>query len=88
VSAETARLSALEPDLRRRLRQVVADELGLEVSEIGWQRDLDELGVDSAARAMLCVAIEEELGVTLDERAFGSARTLSDFVAGMRAGRL
>lgn len=48
---------------------------------VNSQTTLDELGLSSLERVELLVALEQKLGVTLDEAAFGAVKTVADLDA-------
>lgn len=54
----------MSPELERRLREIVADVLGLDPASVGEDTTTDTVdGWDSLAHMNLILAVEEELGV-------------------------
>ncbi|WP_282202300.1 acyl carrier protein [Kitasatospora fiedleri] len=53
-------------DVRRWLREQVAERLGLGVEEVPCDRPLAGLGLDSVAALQLYVALEARYGLSLD----------------------
>jgi len=71
----------LELRVERRLRRVVADNLGVALEDLTPEVSLtDDLAADSLDLLELAVALEEELGFTVPERMLSDVRTYGDLV--------
>jgi len=68
--------------LERRVRQVVADRLGVDQRDLAPAVSLpDDLGVDSLDFRDLALALEAEMNVPLDDGVLGSVRCYRELVA-------
>ncbi|MCW5892239.1 MAG: acyl carrier protein [bacterium] len=73
-------------DVTGRLRALIAAKL--EADPAGIREDTDlvtELGADSLAIVELMMAVEEEMGIRVDEEAADRVRTFGDAVALVRS---
>jgi acyl carrier protein len=68
-------------ETERRLRHLVAEQLGIDVAELRPVCSLlDDLAADSLDLAELTLVLEAEFGVTLSQRAIEELRTYGDLV--------
>ena len=64
-----------------KVKQLIADQLGKDVSEIADDKDLvKDLGADSLDAVELIMAIEEEFGVTISDEDGSNVKTVKDVV--------
>ena len=71
------------PSVEERIRRIVADQLGIDPSEIKPGVSLEGLGADSLDAKELAMALEEEFNLTFrdeDEFPAGGAATMADVV--------
>ena len=69
-------------EMEERIRQIVADHLGVSVDDLAPEVSLtDELAADSLDLFELSVVLEEELGIHVPESALEYARTYGEVVA-------
>ena len=62
--------------------QVVAETLGCELESVTREANLfEELGADSLSAVELMMAMEEVSGVTIDDEAMPSLKTVGDIMA-------
>lgn len=65
-----------------KVKQLIADQLGKDVSEITDDKDLvKDLGADSLDAVELIMAIEEEFGVTISDEDGSNVKTVKDVVS-------
>jgi acyl carrier protein len=65
--------------VRTVLEEVLRDDLQIDMSKVGRDSHLiDEVGLDSVAFAVAVVAIEEKLGVVLNEEELLGCNTIGD----------
>lgn len=61
-----------------RLQQIIGEQLGLQPSELGYQTNLIDLGVNSVMSAMLLVQIQQSFAGHLTGEAFMACATIAD----------
>jgi acyl carrier protein len=74
----------MSADIESRVRGVVVRVAKLENGRSDFSPDADlfrELGVESTAALDLLLSLEEEFSVSIDDAAFGDARTLRSLTA-------
>lgn len=64
-----------------KLQNLLADQLGIDESEITPKSNLIELGVDSLGEVEIVMAVEEEFNVEIDDEEAGKAKTVADVLA-------
>ena len=69
------------PDLEQVIRKVIAEELAVREKSITRETTLGSLEADSLEVASLLQALEDALGVDLDDRDFGRTTTVGQLVA-------
>ncbi len=74
-------LCEAEADIERRVRMVIADQLGIDDVEV-WPegRLLEDFGADSLDVAELLVALEEEFGTAIDEGEVTEVTTVEEAI--------
>lgn len=76
----------MNDELERRVREILADILGLEVGQVDDDAALDRTpGWDSANHINLVVALEEEFALTLDVAEIDTMLTFMDVVRTVEA---
>lgn len=69
-----------------KVRAVIADTLGCELEKVTMEASLTEdLGADSLASVELVMALEEAVGVSIDDEALPNMKTVSDIMAYLTA---
>lgn len=63
-----------------KLKQMIAEQLGRDPSEIGPGMPFDDLGMDSLDRVELVMAMEEAFDVQIPDEAAEQMRTVQDVV--------
>ena len=64
-----------------KVKQLIAEQLGKDVAEIGEDKDLvKDLGADSLDAVELIMAIEEEFGISISDEDGSNVKTVSDVV--------
>lgn len=70
------------PDVQQKLSALIADQLGTSPEEVKPTSLLvDDLGADSLDLIEILIAVEEELGVVLDDAEFEKAATVEEVAA-------
>lgn len=65
-----------------KVRGVIAETLGCDVEKVTLEAKLNEdLGADSLASVELVMALEEAVGVTIDDEALPNMKTVGDIMA-------
>ena len=65
-----------------KVRAVIADTLGCDLEKVTMEASLTEdLGADSLASVELVMALEEAVGVSIDDEALPNMKTVSDIMA-------
>ena len=65
-----------------KVRGVIAETLGCYVEKVTLEAKLNEdLGADSLASVELVMALEEAVGVTIDDEALPNMKTVGDIMA-------
>ncbi len=68
------------------VRNVVAETLGCGVEEVTMEARLSEdLGADSLASVELVMALEEAVGVSIEDEALAAMKTVGDIMAYLNA---
>lgn len=63
------------------VRNVIAESLSCDVEDVTMEAKLvDDLGADSLASVELLMAIEEATGVSIDDEAMPSIKTVADIM--------
>ncbi|KAF2957667.1 acyl carrier protein [Thermotoga sp. Ku-13t] len=66
-------------ELLERIKEIVADKLGVDIDEVTEDADLiDDLDADSLDLVDLAMAIEDEFGVTIADEELEKIRTVKD----------
>lgn len=69
-----------------KVRAVIADTLGCDLEKVTMEASLTEdLGADSLASVELVMALEEAVGVSIDDEALPNMKTVSDIMAYLTA---
>ena len=64
-----------------KVRGVIAETLGCDVEKVTLEAKLNEdLGADSLASVELVMALEEAVGVTIDDEALPNMKTVGDIM--------
>lgn len=64
-----------------KVRNVIAETLGCDVEKVTLEAKLNEdLGADSLASVELVMALEEAVGVTIDDEALPNMKTVGDIM--------
>ncbi len=64
-----------------KVKQIIADELGVELESIELDSDLvDDFDADSLDAVELIMAIEEAFDVEIDDTAAGNIKTVQDII--------
>ncbi len=64
------------------VRGVIAETLGCDVEEVTLEARLaEDLGADSLASVELVMALEESVGVSIDDEALPGMKTVGDIMA-------
>jgi acyl carrier protein len=68
-------------DIFNRVKKIVADNLSVEESEITEKTSfVEDLGADSLDLVDLVMALEKELGISIDDEKLSELSTLSDVI--------
>ena len=59
---------------------IIAEQLGVSESEITEETAFADLGADSLDAVELNLALEEKLGISIDEEAMANMKTVADIV--------
>lgn len=63
------------------VREVIAEALGCDIEQVTLEAKLsDDLGADSLASVELVMALEEAVGVTIDDEALPNMKTVGDIM--------
>ncbi|WP_448536074.1 acyl carrier protein [Pseudothermotoga sp.] len=66
-------------ELMERIKEIIADKLGVDIDEVTDDADLiDDLDADSLDLVDLAMAIEDEFGVTIADEELEKIRTVKD----------
>ena len=69
-----------------KVRNVIAETLGCDVEKVTLEATLAEgLGADSLASAELVMALEEAVGVSIDDEALPNMKTVGDIMGYLTA---
>ena len=69
-----------------KVRAVIADTLGCDLEKVTMEASLTEdLGADSLASVELVMALEEAVGVSINDEALPNMKTVSDIMAYLTA---
>lgn len=63
-----------------KVRDVIVETLGCEVEQVTKQATLEELGADSLASVELVMALEEAVGVSIDDADVANLKTVGDIM--------
>lgn len=64
-----------------KVRDVIVETLNCDAGEVTLQARLrEDLGADSLAAVELCMALEETLGITIDDELLPGLKTVSDIM--------
>lgn len=69
-----------DDEILERLKAIVLDEEGMDISGASLGSTLDELGFDSLSTLQMVVAVEDEFGIELGEGTDGMPETLGGIV--------
>lgn len=76
-----AGLLGIEEYVEPRVRRLIADRLGVEADELGWNVSLgDDLAADSLDLLEVAIEIEADLGINLSERRLELVRSYGDLI--------
>jgi acyl carrier protein len=68
-------------DIDMRIKQILTRRLGVPAAEISTEASLvDDFGLDSVDMVELTIALEQELGITIEDDDFREARSIRDVV--------
>jgi acyl carrier protein len=68
------------------VRDIIAETLGCDVEEVTREARLaEDLGADSLASVELVMALEESVGVSIDDEALPGMKTVGDIMAYLEA---
>ena len=70
-----------------KIAQVIAETLGCDVEDVKKEATLQELGADSLAAVELMMAMEEATGISIDDEAMGSLKTVGDIMEYLEANK-
>ncbi|OIG07896.1 acyl carrier protein [Acinetobacter baumannii] len=69
-------------DLEQRIKEIIADQLGVEVDKLNPEaRFVEDLGADSLDVVELVMAFEEEFGIEIPDEDAEKIRTVGDVIA-------
>lgn len=69
-----------------KVRAVIADTLGCDLEKVTMEATLaEDLGADSLASVELVMALEEAVGVSIDDEALPNMKTVGDIMAYLTA---
>lgn len=69
-----------------KVREVIADTLGCDLEKVTMEATLaEDLGADSLASVELVMALEEAVGVSIDDEALPNMKTVGDIMAYLTA---
>ena len=72
-------------DLEKRVCEIVAEQLGLDISEVTPDKNLmEDLGADSLDVVDLVMAFEDEFGVKISDQDLSKIKTVKDVVEAIR----
>ncbi|MEN3028634.1 MAG: acyl carrier protein [Aquificaceae bacterium] len=72
-------------DLEQRIREIIADQLGVEVDKLNPNaRFVEDLGADSLDVVELVMAFEEEFGIEIPDEDAEKIRTVGDVLNYLR----
>ncbi len=63
-----------------KVQEVIAEQTGIDKSQITMESTFDELNIDSLDMVELVMALEEEYNVEIDEDAADKIKTIGDVV--------
>lgn len=63
-----------------KVRDVIVETLGCEAEQVTEQATLEELGADSLASVELVMALEEAVGVSIDDADAANLKTVGDIM--------
>ncbi|ODN31208.1 acyl carrier protein [Fervidobacterium thailandense] len=67
--------------MEEKVRQIIAEQLGLDVSEVTPEKSLTEdLGADSLDLVDLVMAFEDEFGVKIGDQDLSKIKTVADVI--------
>ncbi len=79
IGAPTDRFTGGSANCLQLLTELIADHLGVDESEITPETSLaDDLGADSLDVAEIAIAVEDRLGVTVDDAELDRVRTVGE----------
>lgn len=68
------------------MRQIIAEQLGVDVSEVTLEKSLTEdLGADSLDLVDLVMAFEDEFGVKINDQDLSKIKTVRDVIEALQA---
>ncbi len=71
--------SGLDSDIADRIRNIIAEQLGLDLAEVSPDSNiLDDLGADSLDVVELLMTLEDEFDIEVPDEAAESIRTIAD----------
>jgi acyl carrier protein len=77
-----------EREIRKWVREYLADVLGIPEPEVELDRTLESYGLDSIEAVLMAGGLEEELGFEIDPAAFLQYPTIETMVAALEHGEL
>ena len=79
-------LSVRTDEIMQMLTELIAEHLGLDASEITAETSFaDDLGADSLDVAEIAIAVEDRLGITIDDSELDHIRTVGQAVEMLEA---
>jgi acyl carrier protein len=68
------------PSIEEKVKQIVAEKLSVELSEVVTNATLDELGADSLDKVELTMALEEAFDIEIGDADVDKIRTVQDVI--------
>jgi len=68
------------PSVEEKVKQIIAEQLGVELSEVVTNITLDDLGADSLDKVELTMALEEAFDIEISDAAVEKIRTVQDVI--------
>jgi acyl carrier protein len=68
------------PSIEEKVKQIVAEQLSVELSEVVTNATLDELGADSLDKVELTMALEEAFDIEIGDADVDKIRTVQDVI--------
>jgi acyl carrier protein len=68
------------PSIEEKVKQIIAEQLSIELSEVVPTITLDDLGADSLDKVELTMALEEALDIEIGDADVDKIRTVQDVI--------